>query len=158
MLKYWYILITVNCGFVGPKLYVKPSQKSNRHIIVNAVCHCVLAGVVNADVKNKVLEVSQGLLSVNIPERKWRRDYFLWIHQGVREGLLSLNIPGREGGTTHCEYTREGVRDYLRWIYQGESGGLLICYKSVSPAPWSCMVCILAQWFNMFCVLSQWEG
>ncbi|RUS88243.1 hypothetical protein EGW08_004009, partial [Elysia chlorotica] len=30
--------------FSGPKLYVKPSAKSNRHIIVNAISHCCLAG------------------------------------------------------------------------------------------------------------------
>lgn len=45
--------------YTGPKLYVKPSQKqkSNRTIIINAVSHCCLAGVVNTDNKNKVLEV-----------------------------------------------------------------------------------------------------
>ncbi|GFO41529.1 calmodulin-regulated spectrin-associated protein 1 [Plakobranchus ocellatus] len=42
--------------FSGPKLYVKPSAKSNRHIIVNAISHCCLAGSVNTDMKNKVLE------------------------------------------------------------------------------------------------------
>ncbi|XP_005113257.2 calmodulin-regulated spectrin-associated protein 1 [Aplysia californica] len=42
--------------FAGPKLYVKPSAKSNRHIIVNAISHCCLAGCVNTDMKNKVLE------------------------------------------------------------------------------------------------------
>ncbi|XP_064597596.1 LOW QUALITY PROTEIN: calmodulin-regulated spectrin-associated protein 1-like [Liolophura sinensis] len=42
--------------YAGPKLYVKPSQKSNRHIIVNAISHVCLAGTVNTDIKNKVLE------------------------------------------------------------------------------------------------------
>lgn len=41
----------------GPKLYVKPTQKSNRGIILNAI-NVVLAGTVNADTKKKVLEVS----------------------------------------------------------------------------------------------------
>ena len=41
----------------GPKLFVKPSAKSNRHIIMNAISHCCLAGTVNTEVKNKVLEV-----------------------------------------------------------------------------------------------------
>ena len=41
----------------GPKLFVKPCQKSNRGIILNAI-NVVLAGVVNADTKTKVLEVS----------------------------------------------------------------------------------------------------
>ncbi|XP_033640277.1 calmodulin-regulated spectrin-associated protein 1-like isoform X1 [Asterias rubens] len=42
--------------YQGPKLYVKPTTKSNRHIITNAISHCVLAGEVNKDHKDKVLE------------------------------------------------------------------------------------------------------
>ncbi|XP_060592189.1 calmodulin-regulated spectrin-associated protein 1-like isoform X2 [Ruditapes philippinarum] len=42
--------------YSGPKLYVKPSAKSNRHIIINAISHCCLAGSVNTEQKNKVLE------------------------------------------------------------------------------------------------------
>lgn len=41
---------------LGPKLFVKPSAKSNRSIIMNAVSHCCLAGDVNSDKKQKVLE------------------------------------------------------------------------------------------------------
>ena len=37
---------------------MKPSAKSNRHIIINAISHCCLAGSVNTELKNKVLEVS----------------------------------------------------------------------------------------------------
>jgi len=43
--------------YVGPKLYVKPTQKSNRSIIINAVSHCCLAGHVNKDKVDKALEV-----------------------------------------------------------------------------------------------------
>lgn len=43
---------------IGPRLFVKPSQKSNRHIIVNAMKDCCLAGLVNQDMKNKVVEVN----------------------------------------------------------------------------------------------------
>lgn len=43
-------------SYAGPKLFVKPSQKSNRHIIVNAIKDCCLAGLVNQDLKNKVVE------------------------------------------------------------------------------------------------------
>ncbi|KAL5013329.1 hypothetical protein ScPMuIL_007599 [Solemya velum] len=42
--------------YSGPKLFVKPSSKSNRSIIINALSHCCLAGIVNTDMKNKVLE------------------------------------------------------------------------------------------------------
>ncbi|KAK0055546.1 calmodulin-regulated spectrin-associated protein 1 [Biomphalaria pfeifferi] len=42
--------------YAGPKLFVKPSAKSNRHIIINALSHCCLAGSVNTDMKNKVLD------------------------------------------------------------------------------------------------------
>lgn len=52
----WEIFMLVFC--LGPKLFVKPSSKSNRHIIINAISQCVLAGPVNSDQKNKVLEVT----------------------------------------------------------------------------------------------------
>ncbi|XP_071959896.1 calmodulin-regulated spectrin-associated protein 2-like isoform X2 [Antedon mediterranea] len=42
--------------YSGPRLYVKPTSKSNRHIITNAIAHCILAGVVNKDQKEKVLQ------------------------------------------------------------------------------------------------------
>ncbi|KAI8776658.1 calmodulin-regulated spectrin-associated protein 1, partial [Biomphalaria glabrata] len=42
--------------YAGPKLFVKPSAKSNRHIIINALSHCCLAGSVNTEMKNKVLD------------------------------------------------------------------------------------------------------
>jgi len=38
---------------------VKPTQKSNRSIITNAVSHCCLAGHVNKDKVDKALEVHQ---------------------------------------------------------------------------------------------------
>ncbi|KFM66438.1 Short spindle protein 4, partial [Stegodyphus mimosarum] len=41
--------------YTGPKLFVKPTAKSNRGIIINAI-NTVLAGAVNADTKKKVLE------------------------------------------------------------------------------------------------------
>ncbi|XP_060076436.1 calmodulin-regulated spectrin-associated protein 1-like [Ylistrum balloti] len=42
--------------YAGPRLFVKPSSKSNRHIIINAISHCCLAGSVNSEMKAKVLE------------------------------------------------------------------------------------------------------
>ncbi|XP_041476211.1 calmodulin-regulated spectrin-associated protein 1-like isoform X8 [Lytechinus variegatus] len=42
--------------YSGPKLFVKPTSKSNRHIIINAISHCILAGVVNEKTKDKVLQ------------------------------------------------------------------------------------------------------
>ncbi|XP_030830237.1 calmodulin-regulated spectrin-associated protein 2 isoform X6 [Strongylocentrotus purpuratus] len=41
---------------LSPKLFVKPTSKSNRHIIINAISHCILAGVVNEKTKDKVLQ------------------------------------------------------------------------------------------------------
>jgi calmodulin-regulated spectrin-associated protein len=43
-------------NYTGPKLFVKPSQKSNRSIIINAISHCCLAGVVNRDKVEKAIE------------------------------------------------------------------------------------------------------
>lgn len=42
--------------YTGPKLFVKPSTKSNRGIVTNAI-NTVLAGAVNSETKRKVLEV-----------------------------------------------------------------------------------------------------
>ena len=40
----------------GPKLFVKPSQKSNKVLILNAI-NVVLAGAVSSDLKKRVIEV-----------------------------------------------------------------------------------------------------
>lgn len=52
--------------YTGPKLFVKPTQKSNRGIILNAI-NVVLAGAVNASIKKKVLEVrvAQSISQIN---------------------------------------------------------------------------------------------
>lgn len=41
---------------IGPKLFKKPSAKSNRLIIHNAIRDCCLPGIVNEDVQRKVLD------------------------------------------------------------------------------------------------------
>ncbi|KAK8772618.1 hypothetical protein V5799_024144 [Amblyomma americanum] len=48
-------LLLLPADYAGPKLFVKPTAKSNRSIIINAI-NTVLAGAVNADTKRKVLE------------------------------------------------------------------------------------------------------
>ena len=53
-----FLFNAAHVSYLGPKLYVKPSSKSNRHIMQNAIGHCCLAGIVNNDIKNKVLDVS----------------------------------------------------------------------------------------------------
>ncbi|GAV05514.1 hypothetical protein RvY_15635 [Ramazzottius varieornatus] len=42
--------------YTGPKLFKKPSAKSNRLIIHNAIRDCCLPGIVNEDVQRKVLD------------------------------------------------------------------------------------------------------
>lgn len=42
--------------YKGPAMYTKPSGKSNRKIIQNAVMHCCLCGEVNKEAKRKCLE------------------------------------------------------------------------------------------------------
>ena len=42
---------------LGPQCYVKPSGKSNRKIIVNAISYVCLSGTVNQDQKEKCLQV-----------------------------------------------------------------------------------------------------
>lgn len=59
---YFFNFPPLSLSILGPKLFVKPSSKSNRHIIINAISHCCLAGSVNTDLKNKVLEVSNQMV------------------------------------------------------------------------------------------------
>ena len=43
--------------FLGTRLYREPSAKSNRTIVLNAIEYVVFPGVVNADTRNRVLDV-----------------------------------------------------------------------------------------------------
>ena len=43
--------------YTGPDTYKKPSGKSNRKIMQNAIMHCCLCGEVNKEAKRKCLEV-----------------------------------------------------------------------------------------------------
>jgi len=42
---------------LGPQCYVQPSIKSNKRIISNAISHICLAGAVNTDARQKVIQV-----------------------------------------------------------------------------------------------------
>lgn len=44
---------------IGPQCYVKPSGKSNRKIIVNAISYVCLSGTVNQEQKEKCLQVCE---------------------------------------------------------------------------------------------------
>lgn len=57
------LLLPAAAEYAGPKLFVKPTAKSNRGIIINAI-NTVLAGAVNSDTKRKVLE------EMNVSESK----------------------------------------------------------------------------------------
>ena len=43
--------------FLGTRLYREPASKSNRTIVLNAIEFVVFPGVVNADTRNRVLDV-----------------------------------------------------------------------------------------------------
>ena len=45
------------CFFEGPPVYVKPTGKSNRQIMINAISYCCLSGEVNREAKEKSLQV-----------------------------------------------------------------------------------------------------
>lgn len=45
------------CDYTGPTAYQKPTGKSNRKIIQNAISHCCLSGGVNKDAQQKCLQV-----------------------------------------------------------------------------------------------------
>ena len=49
--------ITYFLFFLGTRLYREPTTKSNRTIVLNAIEYVVFPGVVNADTRNRVLDV-----------------------------------------------------------------------------------------------------
>ena len=53
--------------FVSPGVqsYVKPSGKTNRKLIINAVTHVCLPGVVNKETKEKCLQVCEKLAKIS---------------------------------------------------------------------------------------------
>ena len=46
-----------NLIFLGTRLYREPATKSNRTIVLNAIEYVVFPGVVNAETRNRVLDV-----------------------------------------------------------------------------------------------------
>ena len=75
----------------GPKLFVKPSQKSNRQIILNAVSQCCLAGAVNREVRDKVLDVSIPYFNTKLP---------IYVMHNIVNGLMFMVMPCRVGWLT----------------------------------------------------------
>lgn len=51
-------MVTNTVMLLGPRCYVKPSGKSNRKLIINAISHVCLSGTVNKDNKEKCLQVN----------------------------------------------------------------------------------------------------
>ena len=50
---------------LGVQSYVKPSGKTNRKLIINAVTHVCLPGVVNKETKEKCLQVCKKLAKIS---------------------------------------------------------------------------------------------
>ena len=69
---------------LGPQCYVKPSGKSNRKIIVNAISHVCLSGTVNQDQKEKCLQVCES--GVPVP-----RVLVHFIDRFFQTGLFGFN-------------------------------------------------------------------
>ena len=132
--NFWFILTNhIEClakfymlYFTGPKLFVKPSAKSNRHIIHNAISHCCLAGTVNSAVKQKTLDVSIG-------KRSHKSQYFmstttlsLWVirHKSMLASFLQLwNSTGSwnhsPGKMNICLSCIAPCSQYHGWLWSG---------------------------------------
>lgn len=97
------------------KLFVAPSFKSNRSIIINAISHCVLPGAVNADVKSRVLEdiARSDAKHLLILFRDARLQY---------RGVYAFNIDTGEA-TKICGQGPKGItEDMLEGFYKYNSG------------------------------------
>ncbi|XP_054168829.1 patronin-like [Oppia nitens] len=78
---------SVYAEYTGPKLFVKPSQKSNKTLILNAI-NVVLAGAVNAETKRKVSE------SINSSDSK--HYLILFRNAGLQFRAVYTYNPDRE--------------------------------------------------------------
>ena len=55
--EYFLRILKMDFVFLGTRLYREPASKSNRTIVLNAIEFVVFPGVVNADTRNRVLDV-----------------------------------------------------------------------------------------------------
>ncbi|BFZ10996.1 hypothetical protein BsWGS_14034 [Bradybaena similaris] len=102
--------------YAGPKLFVKPSAKSNRHIIVNAISHCCLAGSVNTDLKNKVLDEMS----------KCEANHFLVLFRDAGcqyRGLYVFYPETEEAFKVHGVGPKHITNDLCEKFYKYNSGG-----------------------------------
>ncbi|XP_076438027.1 LOW QUALITY PROTEIN: uncharacterized protein LOC143277153 [Babylonia areolata] len=100
----------------GPKLFVKPSAKSNRHIIINALSYCCLAGIVNTDMKNKVLE--------EIAKSAAKHFLILFRDHGCQyRGLYSFDPDTEEAYKIVGIGPRQLSSDMVEHFYKYNSGG-----------------------------------
>ncbi|XP_076456389.1 uncharacterized protein LOC143290762 [Babylonia areolata] len=100
----------------GTKLYVKPSAKSNRHIIINALSYCCLAGSVNTDLKNKVLE--------EIARSTAKHFLILFRDHGCQyRGLFSFDPDTEEACKIMGVGPRQLCSEMVERFYKYNSGG-----------------------------------
>nr|XP_042899749.1 calmodulin-regulated spectrin-associated protein 1 isoform X1 [Parasteatoda tepidariorum] len=107
--------------YTGPKLFVKPTAKSNRGIIMNAI-NTVLAGAVNSDTKKKVLE------EINRSESK----HFLILFRdaGCQFRALYTYNPEREEVTKLYGIGPKNIIDKMMdRFYKYNSGGK--CFSEI---------------------------
>ncbi|ESO04191.1 hypothetical protein HELRODRAFT_191743 [Helobdella robusta] len=100
---FFIVFITVFVIALGPRLFVKPSSKSNKNIVENALSHCCLAGLVNQDVKCKALEALQKSSSKHFVVLF--RDVGMQ-YRGLYAYNINHNIPCSDIGTRGCEIVR----------------------------------------------------
>lgn len=99
----------------GPKLYVRPTSRSNKNLICNAISHCVLAGVPNIPQRDKVLE------EVNKSDHK--HFVILFRDQGLQfRAVYGFNPETEEMSKVYGTGPRHITNKMLECIYKYDSG------------------------------------
>ncbi|PIK61174.1 putative patronin isoform X5 [Apostichopus japonicus] len=101
--------------YTGPKLYVKPTGRSNKNLICNAISHCVLAGVPNSPQRDKVLE------EVNKSDHK--HFMILFRDQGLQfRAVYGYNPDTDEVAKVYGTGPRHITNKMLECMYKYDSG------------------------------------
>ncbi|XP_070534908.1 LOW QUALITY PROTEIN: calmodulin-regulated spectrin-associated protein 2-like [Ptychodera flava] len=108
--------VNVFAEYTGPKLFVKPTTKSNRHLITNAIAHCVLPGAVNKGMKDKILQ--------ELAKADAKHFLILFRDSGCQFRALYAYSPETEEITKfHGTGPRQVTSSMIEKIFKYNSGG-----------------------------------
>ncbi|XP_028405927.1 calmodulin-regulated spectrin-associated protein 1-B-like isoform X2 [Dendronephthya gigantea] len=102
-------------GFTGVQSYVKPSGKTNRKLIINAISHVCLPGVVNKDTKDKCLQAMT---------ESSAQHFLILFKDGLKfRALYSLDLESNQVLKVYGIGPRSVTEKMTEQLYKYNSGG-----------------------------------